>query len=170
MSVFFNEKALKKLRTADDMEQYVEIISPRIWMIVSACAALLIGLLAWAFFGTAATTLETRAVLLDGKLQSFLSDQEIRLVEPGDKVFINETPWFVAECSDVPLSRESAYTAIGRDYLYSLLVHSDKSYLVTYRPYQDDFLSEEVTGSGSLPVNVTVYTQAMHPIDLILNR
>lgn len=170
MSEFFSEKAMKKLKTADDMEQYVEITSPRVWMIIGACAALLIGLLVWAFFGTAATTLETRAVLLDGKMQSFLSDQEIRLVAPGDKVFINETPWLVSACSDTPLSRESAYAAIGRDYLYSLLVHSDRSYLVIYEPYQDDFLPEEVTGSGSLPVSVTVYTQALHPIDLILNR
>lgn len=43
---------MKKLRSPDDMEKYLQITNPGKWIILGACAALLIGLLIWAFFGT----------------------------------------------------------------------------------------------------------------------
>ena len=165
----FSDKAMKKLRTADDMEAYVQITNVRVWIVLGACAALLTGLLVWAFFGTAATTVETRAVLLNGKMQSFLSDQEFRLIRVGDQAYIDETPWTVSECSAVPLSRDTAFGMIGSDYLYDKLIKNDQSYAVTFTPEGDPSDSGETAVSGT-PVSVLIYTRALHPIDLILKR
>ena len=53
----FTKKAADKLRSPDDLDEYVRITNPSIWIVLSGCAVLLIGLFAWGFFGTA----ETRA-------------------------------------------------------------------------------------------------------------
>ena len=163
----FSEKAMKKLHTTDDMEQYVKIATPRIWLLLCACALLLAGLLVWAFFGTAATTVETNAVLLNGEMQSFLPFQEFRLIRVGDQAYINDTPWTVSECSSVPLSRDTAIGMIGSDYLYDKLIKTNISYVVTFTP---DQAHTDFGENNGIPVNAIIYTQEMHPIDLILNR
>ncbi len=164
----FTSKAMKKLHTTDDMEQYVQGTSPRIWIILCACGSLIIGLLIWAFFGTAATVVETQAVLLDSEMKSFVSYQDFQLIRKGDKAYINEDPWTVSECAPAALSRDAAFTMIGSDFLYDKLIGQEKSFLVTYVPAGKGIAAEHAT--EGTPVSVTVYTQAVHPVDLILNR
>ena len=160
---------MKKLHTADDMEQYVQITNPRVWIILAACAAMLMGLMVWVFFGTAATTVETSAVMLDGKTQSFLTYQEFQLIKTGDRAYINDAPWTVSECSSVPLSRDEAFAMIGSDYLFDKLIKTDKSYLITFTPEQGGSASGE-SATSITPVSVIIHTQAVPPIDLILKR
>ncbi len=164
----FTRKAMKKLHTTDDMEQYIQGTSPRIWIVLCACGALLTGLLIWAFFGTAATVVETQAVLLDGEMKSFVSYQDFQLIREGDKAFINDDPWTVSECAHTALSRDAAFAMIGSDYLYDKLIGQEKSFLVTYVPAGKGTAAKYAT--EGTPLSVTVYTQAVHPVDLILKR
>ena len=87
----------------------------------------------------------------------------------GDQAYIDESLWTVSECSAVPLSRDAAFGMIGSDYLYDKLIKTDKSYAVTFTPEGDPSVSGENVFSGT-PVSVLIYTQALHPIDLILKR
>jgi hypothetical protein len=166
----FSEKAMNKLKTADDLEQYVQITNPRVWIIMAACAALLTGLLVWAFFGTAATTVEARAAMLEEKMQCFLPSEEYQLVRVGDPAYINHMPWTVSECSGVPLSRDAAYGIVGSDFLYYELIKANKSYQVTLEPVQSGYVSGTGCGSGPATVDVVIHTRSVHPIDLILKR
>ena len=165
----FSDKAMKKLKTSDDLEQYVQLTTPGVWIALAASAALLIGLIVWAFFGTAATTVETRAAIVDGKMQCFLPADEYQLVRVGDTAYIDHMPWTVSECSSVPLSRDMAYGIIESDFLYYELINSNKSYRVTLEPVQSDPASGQGSGAGQATVDVVIHTRSVHPIDLILN-
>ena len=44
----FREKASKKLRSPDDLDEYVRVTNPSVWVVLAACATLMIGLFAWA--------------------------------------------------------------------------------------------------------------------------
>ena len=166
----FSEKAMKKLKTADDLEQYVQVTNPRIWIVLCACAALLLGLLVWAFFGTAATTVEARAAMIDGEMRCFLPSEEFKLVKVGDPAYINHLPWTVSERSAVPLSRDAAYGIVGSDYLYYELIQANKSYQITLEPVQSEPLPGKGDESSLATVDVVIHTRSVHPIDLILKR
>ena len=165
----FSDKAMQKLKTADDLEQYVKLTNPGIWIVLAASASLLIGLIAWVFWGTAATTVEARAALINGKMQCFLPYNEYQLVKVGDEVYINHALWVVSECSDVPLSRDDAYGIVGSDFLYHELISSNKSYQITLDPVQSNNLPRRL-GSSLATVDVVIHTRSVHPIDLILNQ
>ena len=64
----FSKKAMKKLRSPDDMEKYLRITNPGMWLILGACAALLIGLLVWAFFGSVFTTVSAMCTKSNGRM------------------------------------------------------------------------------------------------------
>ena len=165
----FSDKAMKKLKTTDDLEQYVHLTSPGVWIVLGAASALLIGLIIWAFWGTAATTVDTRAAMVDGKMCCFLPADEYQLVRVGDPVYIDHSPWVVTECSSVPLSRDMAYGIIKSDFLVSELVTSNKCYQVTLEPGNKTPAFGRGHGTSMATVDAVIHTRSVHPIDLILN-
>jgi hypothetical protein len=52
----FTKKATDKLRSPDDLDEYVRVTNPSVWVVLAACIVLLVGLFAWAVFGTAEYT------------------------------------------------------------------------------------------------------------------
>ena len=55
-SSIFTDKASNKLRSPDDLDECVRVTNPSVWVVLAACACLMIGLLAWGFLGTAETS------------------------------------------------------------------------------------------------------------------
>jgi len=165
----FSDKAMKKLKTADDLEQYIRLTNPGAWLILGASLALLIGLIVWAFFGTAATTVEARAAVINGEMHCFISSDEYKLIKIGDPAYINHTPWIVSDCSSMPISKEAAYELIGSDFLYYELITSNTSYQVTLVPAQGNPDSAQTDLYGLKTADVVIHTRSVHPIDLILN-
>lgn len=62
----FNKKATEKLRSPDDLDMYVRVTHPSIWIVLAACATLLIGLFAWGVFGTVTTSVVTTGTSVGG--------------------------------------------------------------------------------------------------------
>ena len=51
MSIF-REKSLKKVSSPEQMDEYIRVITPSVWIALIALAVLLTGFLAWSIFGT----------------------------------------------------------------------------------------------------------------------
>ena len=51
MSVF-REKSLEKMSSPDQMDDYIKVMTPSVWIALIALAVLIIGILAWTIFGT----------------------------------------------------------------------------------------------------------------------
>ena len=43
----FTKKATDKLRSPDDLDEYVRVTYPNVWIVLAACAILVIGLFAF---------------------------------------------------------------------------------------------------------------------------
>lgn len=56
----FNKRATERLRSPDDLEKYVQVTNPSVWVVLGACIALLAGLLAWGIFGTVSTNVSAQ--------------------------------------------------------------------------------------------------------------
>ena len=51
MSIF-REKSLKKVSSPEQMNEYIRVITPSVWIALIALAVLLAGFLIWSIFGT----------------------------------------------------------------------------------------------------------------------
>jgi hypothetical protein len=92
----FRKTALDRLSTPDQLDQLMEVTSPRGWVALAAFALLLLVALLWGLFGTVSTTVEAQGVLLreggarpvnapeEGVVQQFLvrSGDEVREGQP----------------------------------------------------------------------------------------
>lgn len=51
----FREKSLEKISSPDQMDDYIKVLTPSVWIALLALVILLAGILAWCIFGTVET-------------------------------------------------------------------------------------------------------------------
>lgn len=170
-SSIFNKKAAERLRSPDDLDKFVRVTNPGVWVVLVACIALLVGLLAWGVFGAVDTNVTAQGAVAtfskDGKTENkavcFLFGDAISEVEAGDEADVGGERMKVAEVSAVPLSAEEAGALLDGDFLAGTLIQNDWVYSVTF----DGDVSKLPYG---VPVPVKITVSRVAPISLILRN
>ena len=52
MSNLFRDKSMKRISSPDQMDDYIRVTTPSVWIALLALVILLIGILAWTVLGT----------------------------------------------------------------------------------------------------------------------
>ena len=159
----FNKRATEKLRNPDDLDKYVRVTNPSVWVVLAACAALLVGLLSWGVFGAVTTSVSATGTVVDGVPTCFLSADDIAQVNKGDVANVGGKRMTVLEVAEVPMSPDEAKEILKSDYLTSALVKDDWAYRVTF----------EGDASGlaeGVPLTVEITTERIAPISLIFRN
>lgn len=160
-SSIFNEKASEKLRSPDDLDKYVRVTNPGVWVVLAACASLIIGLLAWGVFGAVTTIVTDTGVRIDNRVVCYFNAEDTAHIAVGDTAMVGGERFKVSSISEVPYSREEAYDLLESDYLVSTLFEGDYAYEVEFEgPIEK--LDEDI------PLAITVNTERVAPISLIL--
>ena len=48
----FREKTMKRVSSPEQLNDYIRVTSPSVWIVLIALVVLLVGMLAWSIFGT----------------------------------------------------------------------------------------------------------------------
>ena len=160
-SDLFTKKAQSKLRSPDDLDEYVRLTNPSVWIVLAACAILMIGMFAWGFFGTAETSVTATATCAKGEVIAFLPSDSASKLSVGDPANVDGELMEVASVGDVPLSRFEAYEIVGSDFLASTLVQDDWTYMVTFEG------SGETGFAEGVPLAVNVTTENISPLSVV---
>lgn len=160
-SSMFTKKASEKLRSPDDLDEYVRVTNPSIWVVLAACAVLLIGLFAWGFLGTAETNVAATAASVEGEVVAFLPAEKASKVHVGDPANVGGGLLQVESVGAVPLSRAEVHEIVGSDYLESTLVEGDWSYPVRFSGDGEAAFAEGV------PLSATITVENIAPMSLI---
>lgn len=155
----FTEKAADKLRSPDDLDEYLRATNPNVWVVLAACAALLIGLFAWGFLGTAETSVSASGTCVDGEVICFLPADKLASINEGDNAKVEGVLMEVASIADVPVSRLEARELVGGDFLASTIVADDWTYVVRF--------SGDASFNEGTPLAVTITTERIAPISLL---
>ncbi len=87
-----DRKALDRLQSPDDLDRYLRMPTPGIWISIIACAAILLGIGAWAVFGSVSDHITLRGVAtIDGIVCLVDSDTALR-IKKGDFAYVNGVP------------------------------------------------------------------------------
>lgn len=157
----FTKKATEKLRSPDDLDKYVQVTNPSVWVALAACIALLAGLLAWGVFGSVTTQVSTTGTVIDGTAVCLLSAEDVAKVHEGDTATVGGSPMSVGQIAKVPFSRDEAVAYIPSDYLVETLMKDKWAYVVSF---SGDTSNLEV----EVPLSVSITTERIPPISLIL--
>ena len=52
MSDLFRKKSMEKISSPEELNDYIRVTTPSVWLVLLATVILLLGMLAWSIFGT----------------------------------------------------------------------------------------------------------------------
>ena len=157
----FNQRATERLRSPDDLDKYVQVTNPSVWVVLAACVSLLVGLLSWGVFGSVNTNVAATGAVVDGRAVCFLAAEDAARVHVGDEVNVAGNMMEVSQISAIPLSREEARGLLDNDYLMATVFGGDWAYEV--------ILSGDTSGLAfGVPIPMSITTERVAPISLVL--
>ena len=151
----------KRLRSPDDMERYLKITNPSVWIVLGACAAVLVGALVWGFFGSVSVRVQTFGVCRDGRTFSFLTTEDAGKVHTGDVAMVSGMKMKVSDVSTIPNSREEANDMTGSHYLTDTMMPQTWGYRCVFESASGENPPEMV------PLTVQITTNVIRPISLL---
>lgn len=95
-----DKKALERLQSPDDLDKYLRMTTPGIWISIIACIAILVGIAVWAVFGSVSDHIKLKGVAsLDGIVCLVDSDTALRIKE-GDFAYVDGAPETVTDVDE----------------------------------------------------------------------
>lgn len=155
----FRKSSLDKITGPEQLDDYIRVASPSLWVMLGAVVLLLIAVLVWSVTGTLPTTLSLNGVGNSGTVVCYLPPEEAETLASGMTARAGDAQGTVSQVGELPLSRAEVSAALGSDYLAENLGLSDWNVPVT--------LAVPGAPEGLCPVTVTV--DAVRPISFILN-
>lgn len=155
----FREKSIEKVTSPEQLNDYIRVTSPGVWLTLGAVLIFLVCACIWAAAGTLDITVEAKG-LADGKiLYCYLDEEDIQYVREGMAVHTKTGDGTVKSVSEVPDDYETMAQRLGGESMVHALHIQDGEwrYLVE--------ISREEASQG--PTDVQIVTDQVSPISYV---
>ena len=114
MSNLFRKKSLESISSPEQLNHYIRVSTPSVWLLLAAIVVLLCGVCVWGALGHMDTMLPAVAVSEAGAVTAYVRDADAAKVEPGAKVLIGEAEGSVVSVSGEPVRVDETFTEYMR--------------------------------------------------------
>lgn len=156
-STIFREKSLKKIASHEQMNDYIRVSSPSVWMVLTAVIVLLAGVCVWGMFGHLDTAVQTGGVCADGRLTVLVGEEDHDKIKENAVISVDGVEYAVAEITNAPIRVDDQIDP----YVVHLAGFTEGDWV--YRLYAD--VPELVDGVYA----ASVITERVRPLDFVLN-
>lgn len=106
----FREKSLKRISSPEELNDYLKVTTPGVWVLLGSVIILLVGALVWSVFGTMNTEINTVAInTIGNEIRIYIKESNISEVEVGQTVKINDTEYTIDRIEKDPISIGSEF-------------------------------------------------------------
>ena len=156
-STIFREKSLKKIASPEQMNDYIRVSSPSVWMVLTAVIVLLAGVCVWGMFGHLDTAVQTGGVCADGRLTVLVGEEDHDKIKENAVISVDGVEYAVAEITNAPIRVDDQIDP----YVVHLAGFTEGDWV--YRLYAD--VPELADGVYA----ASVITERVRPLDFVLN-
>lgn len=156
-STIFREKSLNKIASPEQMNDYIRVSSPSVWMVLTAVIVLLAGVCVWGMFGHLDTAVQTGGVCADGRLTVFVGEEDHDKIKENAVISVDGVEYAVAEITNAPIRVDDQIDP----YVVHLADFTEGDWV--YRLYAD------VLGLADGVYAASVITERVRPLDFVLN-
>ena len=152
----FRKSSIERVSSPEQLNDYVCVSKPSVWMILAAVIVLLIGVCAWGVFGKLDTKISTAGVSQNGIFICFVAEENAAKIKPGMELNVDGNVLSVSEISAKPIS----VNADMDEYLLHLGGFSEGEWLY------------EVTADSTLTdgaYKAEIVTESVSPMSFVLN-
>lgn len=153
----FRQKSMEKITFPEQMNDYIRVSNPGVWMILAAVIVLLAGVCVWGAFGRMDTAFQTGGMCRDGQLIVYVGEKDFDTVGEDAILSVDGKEYALSDIAKTPAAVD--------DKLDSYLVHlaglSTGDWAYT--------LKADTAGLQDGTYTVTVITDRVKPLDFVLN-
>jgi hypothetical protein len=162
----FRKSSLDSISSPEQLNDYIKVANPSVWLVLGALFILLAVLFVWGFTGSLPTTVSAEGLVRDGNVLCYVS------TEDADKINVSQTASItksddselkgqVVNIDSVPMSAAEITSELGSDYFAQKLVQGEFAVKITVAPNGMD------VPDGTL-LNICIVTDSVRPIDFLL--
>ena len=100
----FRKKSIDRMSSPEQLNDYIKVTNPGVWMALAAIVILLIGVCVWGVFGKLETKLPVAAVSQDGQTVLYVKEDDLSAVKENMSVYIGDETYKVTSVSAQPVA------------------------------------------------------------------
>ena len=110
MSNLFRKKSLERISSPEQLNSYIRVSTPSVWMLLTAIIILLLGVCVWGVFGHMDTTLPAVAVTQEGHVTAWVREADAQKVSAGASVTVGSAEGKVLSIDAEPVRVDESFT------------------------------------------------------------
>lgn len=157
MSELFRKKSVERVTSPEQLNDYIRVSNPGVWMVLAAVVILLAGVCVWGFFGRLDTKKQASGVCENGKLTCYIKSDDIADVKEDTIISVDGKEYTVKSVSSSPVRLDGEKDS----YLIYLGGFSETDWVFSVTVDAPDLADGEYS--------VDVITKRVSPISFVLN-
>ena len=114
MSNLFRQKSLERISSPEQLNHYIRVSTPSVWMLLASIVVLLTGVCVWGVFGHMDTTLTAVAVAREQSTTAYIKETDAQKVDVGDIVSVGSAQGTVQSVWAEPVCVDDSFTQYMR--------------------------------------------------------
>ena len=102
-SQLFREKSLERVSSPEQLNDYIRVTNPSVWIALAAVVFLLIGICVWGVFGKLDTVLTVGAITEGDRTVCYVKESDIGSVSPDLNVRLNGEVYGISQIAVQPI-------------------------------------------------------------------
>ena len=131
----FRKKSIDKVSSPEQLNEYIRVANPSVWVVLAAIVILLAGVVVWGFTGHLETTISTAVVCNDGQAMIYVMEANRVKLETGMTVRVGDQEYPLAEIAAEPVHADGVLSEYAMhasgiapgEWVYVIPVHGDFS-------------------------------------------
>ncbi len=104
----FRKKSIERVSSPEQLNDYIRVSNPGIWIVLIAVIVLLAGVCVWGIFGRLETTLETVAVADENGITVYIKETDRESVLAGQSLTVNGVEYTLPALSAQPIAADAS--------------------------------------------------------------
>ena len=114
MSNLYRKKSLERISSPEQLNAYIRVLNPSVWVLLAAIVVLLIGVCVWGVFGRLDTTLSVAAVAENGVVTAYVKEADAAMLAADAAVCVNGKQGKVVALGAEPVRVDDSFTEYMR--------------------------------------------------------
>ena len=133
MSNLFRKKSLERISSPEQLNAYIRVSTPSVWLVLAAVVVLLTGVCVWGMFGHMDTTLPVAAVCREGVVTAYVKEADVAKIAVDAPVTVGGAAGKVTAVSAEPVPVDESFSDYMRhlgaleagEWVYAVTVAAD---------------------------------------------
>lgn len=152
----FRKKSMQKISSPEQLNEYISVSNPGVWMILVSIILILAGICVWGIWGSLETTLEICAISRDGKTICYVKEENAADISEGMTVQIEDAEYRLENITASPMQITGDFDA------YAL-------YIGNLQAGEWVYAADMKTGLEDGIYEARIVTESIAPMTFLLN-